>query len=361
MVKYKKILISVWLVIIMVSCISCENNEVKSNTPIELFDMKQGMNISMEYLKNISKGDIEVANSFCSTELVNSNKELNTGVSKITSFVQDASIEGSNFGYFIYNVVRTSNIEPKSDLESYTLKVEKQDKHYVITEIKAKPEKEVFVEGKGLRIIWDEGCNSNLVINLNSVPKDTYLRDNKIMLYKDKVPNDEFGKVAISFTGKKIAVTTTNNTDSYICIAFIDDSLMTSIEPLQDRSNVDSLSELQEILEKPMAKKIVSVDLLKNSKVTGFDFSKDEDKLAVNYTNSSNANRVKLYKSEDGAIIRAKFDEIFPEDKYNIEGGVFAENNFVFKVSAVSNNTEVKNELIGEYEMNLSTLEVKKL
>lgn len=364
MLRYKKVLISFGIIATIVGSVGCGTKKAESITEVQLFDMKQGMDVTMEYLKNISKGDIEIAKSFCSEELINSNKQLEAGVSQITSFVPEASIEGSNFGYFIYNVVRTSNMDPKSDLESFTLKVENQNKHYVITEIKAKAEKEVFVQGKGLRIIGEDGGSSNLVINLNNVPKDTYLRDNKIMLYKDKVPNDEFGKVSLSFTGKRIAITTTNNIDSYICLAFIDETLMASTEPQEGGAQAASPNELQqleEVLEKPIAKKIVSVDLLKSSKVTGFNFSKEEDKLAVSYTNSNNVRRVRLYKTDDGSIIKAKFDEIFPEDKYNVENGMFVDDNFMFKVSALNNSVEVNNELIGEYEMNLTTLEVKKL
>ena len=45
-----------------------------------------------------------------------------------------------------------------------------------------------------------------MVVSLNSIPKDTYVSENDIMLYKAKVPNEAFGKVGLSFTGKKVAI-----------------------------------------------------------------------------------------------------------------------------------------------------------
>lgn len=42
------------------------------------------------------------------------------------------------------------------------------------------------------------------MVSLNSIPKDTYVSENDIMLYKAKVPNEAFGKVGLSFTGKKL-------------------------------------------------------------------------------------------------------------------------------------------------------------
>ena len=57
------------------------------------------------------------------------------------------------------------------------------------------------------------------------------------MLYKDIVPKQSFGKVCLSFTGKRIAITTTDNKDSYICIAYIDEALMTSAQPGNEGGN----------------------------------------------------------------------------------------------------------------------------
>ena len=135
--------------------------------------------------------------------------------------------------HIIFNVIRTSSTEPKSDLESLTIKVEKIEDQYLINGVKSQSKKELFVDGKHLRILEEEGSNSNLVMSLNSVPKDTYVSENDIMLYKAKVPNEAFGKVGLSFTGKKVAISTKGQEQVYICVANIEDSITTFVEIIQ--------------------------------------------------------------------------------------------------------------------------------
>ena len=54
------------------------------------------------------------------------------------------------------------------------------------------------------------------------------------MLYKEKVPNNSFGRVVLGFTGKKIAISAIDDKNSYICIAYIDDTLMKSGSDIVD-------------------------------------------------------------------------------------------------------------------------------
>lgn len=360
--KINKSLIAI--IIFIVSILTgCSNVESKDEVAINLFDMQKANDIAKKYLNSIILGDLDTANSLLSEELLISNKNTGEGISNIISFKSDESVQGSNYGYFIYDIVRSSEVEPKSDLENMIFKVKKQNKEYKIDEIKSKSEKEVYTHGNGLRVIGEEGGKSSLIINLNSLPKDTYLRDNKIMMYKDKVPKDSFGKVCLSFTGKRIAITTTNNKDSYICIAYIDEALMTSAQSGAAGGNSeanlgsDNIDELEEALEKPIAQKVVTVDLLKDSIVTKFIFSEKEDILQLSYNNKYNKERVKLYKSDDGSLIKTELDNIFPEDKCNISNGMFEKDVFKFKVTA----SQGQENLNGNYILDLKNLEINKL
>lgn len=359
--RNKSLVVIIMLMITIL--LGCSQIEKKDDVAINLFDMKKADDIVKEYLNNIVSGDLESANSLLSEELLTSNKNSGEGVSKIISFKPDQSIEGSNYAYFIYNIVRSSDIEPKSDLENITFKIRKQNKEYKIDEVKSKSEKEIYIKGSGLRIIGEEGGKSSLVINLNTLPQDTYLRDNKIMLYKDVVPKDSFGKVCLSFTGNRVAITTTNNKDSYICIAYIDEALMSSAQPGGDGGNSEAslgtgnIDSLEDVLEKPIAQKLVTVDLLKGSKVTKFIFSPEEDILQVSYNNEYNKERIKLYKSDDGSLIQTELDTMFPQDKYNISNGKFEEDVFKFKVTA-SDGEENTN---GNYILDLKNLDINKL
>lgn len=343
--------------------LGCSQIKKEDDVAINLFNMEKANDIVKEYLNNIILGDLDSANSLLSEELLTSNKNSGEGISKIISFKSDQSIEGSNYAYFIYDIVRSSDIEPKSDLENTTFKVKKQNKEYKIDEIKSKSEKEIYIKGNGLRVTGEEGGKSSLIINLNTIPQDTYLRDNKIMLYKDVVPKDYFGKVCLSFTGNRIAITTTNNKDSYICIAYIDEALMSSAQPSGNGLNsgaslgTGNIDSLEDILEKPIAQKLIPVDLLKNSKITKFIFSQEEDILQVSYNNEYNKERIKLYKSDDGSLIQTELDTIFPQEKYNISDGKFEEDVFKFKVT--DPDSEGNNN--GDYILNLKNLDIKKL
>ena len=62
------------------------------------------------------------------------------------------------------------------------------------------------------------------------------------MLYKEKVPNNSFGKVVLGFTGKKIAISAIDDKNSYICIAYIDDTLMKSGSDIVDLNNNSSVA-----------------------------------------------------------------------------------------------------------------------
>lgn len=356
----KKVL-NILMFFIIVGLISCAKTQESKVQQLDLFDSLKGQELAKEYFINIRSGDIDKANTLCDKELIDKNKNISQGVSSITGFQLDKSIIGSDFAYFIFNVIRDSSTEPKSDLENYIVKVGREKDKYSITEIKAKEQRQLYIKENALRIIGEKGGKSSLVITLNNIPKDTYLRDNELMLYKEKVPNNSFGKVVLGFTGEKIAVSTKNDTDSYICIVYIDDTLMQSgadeVSP-GTPSQSASVATIQEVLEKPVSRKVVSVDLLNNSNIEDFIFSKEDDNLAVNYKNSVGIDRVNLYKAEDGTIINTNFNNSFPDDIYNVKAKYFDDDNLII---SVYKNDSSKDDTTGEYSLNIKSKEMNKL
>ena len=103
--------------------------------------------------------------------------------------------------------------------------------------------------------------------------------------------------------------------------------------------------------------KVVTVDLLKDGIVTKFIFSEKEDILQLSYNNKYNKERVKLYKSDDGSLIKTELDNMFPEDKCNISNGMFEKDVFKFKVTA----SQGQEDLNGDYILDLKNLEINKL
>ena len=354
--KNIKVILSTILILIINLFVGCSNINEKKEEKLDLFDVFKGKDLAINYLINIRNGDISSAVNNCESEILESNINLSEGVSNITGFQLN-----SQFSYYIFNVIRDSNIEPKSDLEEYIIKVNRNDDNYIISDIKSKSQRELYIKNNAIRIIGEKGGKSSLVISLNNIPKDTYLRENKIMLYKEKVPNNSFGKVVLGFTGKKIAISAIDDKNSYICIAYIDDTLMKSGSDIVDLNNNSSLAlseGLQEALEKPVTSKVVSVDLLNNCKIDDFIFSKEDDNLAVNYKNEKGLNRLNIYKAEDGEAINTKFKDIFNEYIYNIKADYFVDNKVIFDVFKSDQSID---EMTGKYSLDLTNEEMIKL
>ena len=359
--KNIKVILSTILILIINLFVGCSNINEKKEEKLDLFDVFKGKDLAINYLINIRNGDISSAVNNCESEILESNINLSEGVSNITGFQLNRAIANSQFAYYIFNVIRDSNIEPKSDLEEYIIKVNRNDDNYIISDIKSKSQRELYIKNNAIRIIGEKGGKSSLVISLNNIPKDTYLRENKIMLYKEKVPNNSFGKVVLGFTGKKIAISAIDDKNSYICIAYIDDTLMKSGSDIVDLNNNSSsaLSEgLQEALEKPVTSKVVSVDLLNNCKIDDFIFSKEDDNLVVNYKNEKGLNRLNIYKAEDGEAINTKFKDIFNEYIYNIKADYFVDNKVIFDVFKSDQSID---EMTGKYSLDLTNEEMIKL
>ena len=359
--KNIKVILSTILILIINLFVGCSNINEKKEEKLDLFDVFKGKDLAINYLINIRNGDISSAVNNCESEILESNINLSEGVSNITGFQLNRAIANSQFAYYIFNVIRDSNIELKSDLEEYIIKVNRNDDNYIISDIKSKSQRELYIKNNAIRIIGEKGGKSSLVISLNNIPKDTYLRENKIMLYKEKVPNNSFGKVVLGFTGKKIAISAIDDKNSYICIAYIDDTLMKSGSDKVDLNNNSSvaLSEgLQEALEKPVTSKVVSVDLLNNCKIDDFIFSKEDDNLAVNYKNEKGLNRLNIYKAEDGEAINTKFKDIFNEYIYNIKAEYFVDNKVIFDVFKSDQSID---EMTGKYSLDLTNEEMIKL
>ena len=359
--KNIKVILSTILILIINLFVGCSNINEKKEEKLDLFDVFKGKDLAINYLINIRNGDISSAVNNCESEILESNINLSEGVSNITGFQLNRAIANSQFAYYIFNVIRDSNIEPKSDLEEYIIKVNRNDDNYIISDIKSKSQIELYIKNNAIRIIGEKGGKSSLVISLNNIPKDTYLRENKIMLYKEKVPNNSFGKVVLGFTGKKIAISAIDDKNSYICIAYIDDTLMKSGSDIVDLNNNSSLAlseGLQEALEKPVTSKVVSVDLLNNCKIDDFIFSKEDDNLAVNYKNEKGLNRLNIYKAEDGEAINTKFKDIFNEYIYNIKAEYFVDNKVIFDVFKSDQSID---EMTGKYSLDLTNEEMIKL
>ncbi|VYU56384.1 Uncharacterised protein [Clostridium tertium] len=357
-----KIMYVLSLIILNLYILSSCSYYQASDVEIDLFKPKIAYELSEKYLGMIRNDNIEGAKSLCTENLLSKNNEITTGTSKIISYEPEALIEATSKSAFItFNVIRNSSSEPKCDLDNFAIKVIKDGEDYKIDEIKAMNKMQVFVKNDSLRIIGEDGGKSDLIVSLNNMPKDVYLRRNKLMLYKEKVEAEAFGPVALGYKGKKIAISTTGGNKSFLSIAFIEESKATQGESTEAKGEEGKTeTNLEDILDKPIAKKVVPLDLLDNVKIDNLVFTKEEGFLIVEYVNSNSIKRIKVYNSEDGELVDINFDKEFPEDTYNISLVNFDKDEFKILVSGKLGSKNIKADILGEYTVFIEGKEIKK-
>ena len=365
----KKILLLMSLLISTLMLFSaCSEPEINKDD-IEVFSLKKSFELAEQYLELVKSNNIDEANKLCTEKLIENNKNILPGTSNIIAFSPDNVIESSKSAFIIFNVIRNSSSEPKCDLDNYALRVIREDGDYKIDEIKAINLKQVFVRNKSLRMISEDGGKSDLIISLNNIPKDAYLKENELMLYKEKVPNAEFGPVSLGYKGKKVAISTINENRAFISVAYIEESKEaqgasdsqgeSSSNTAQESGNVEN--SLEDLVDKPIAKKIVQMDMLNDVTIDNLVFTQEERYLILEYFNSNDVKRIKVYNSSSGDLIDLSFDEILPDDKYSIELIDFKKDEFRVNVTAKEGVNNINEEIPGKYNVDIESKVIKKI
>ncbi|GAB6168661.1 hypothetical protein JCM1393_11210 [Clostridium carnis] len=343
-------------------CVSCANSS-KEKVEGDIFNPRKAIEVSQNYLKYIKGGNINDANKLCTEELLSKNTIIGTGTSNVVSYNIDNIIESSNSAYVLYNVIRSSEDNPKCDLDNFAIKVSKESGDYKISEVKAVNKKQVFVKDGSLRMIGENGGSSELIIRLSNMPKDIYPRENKVMLYKEETPNNSFGPIAIGYKGERVAISTLENNKTFIAVAFLEESRAVIGEANKEgtSSNGDNAQNLQEGMEKAIAKKVIPIDILEDINVKNIIFSQEEKEIIVEYNEKSGVNRIKVYKADDGEVVDMGIDNMFPKDQYNIKVNQLDKNSIIINVSAKENLTSVDKSKLGEYKADMEKLQVTKI
>lgn len=354
--KFKKLGIAITVVMLMNPIFQgCKYNDIdKESIKVNLFNSKDAVLVGSKYLQYIIEDNYEEANNLCLNELLKDNQNINEGSSKIIAFKPDSIIESGSSAYGIFNVIRKSENEPKSDLDSYSIKIVKENDEYKISEIKAVNKQQIFTRGNALRILGEDGGKSELIVRLSNMPKDVYKKENSVMIYKEAAPNDSFGIVSASYTGRKIALSTIGDGKTFVALGILEPDL--AVGPAQEAS--ETIESLEEALEKPIIKKLIPMDLLEGITLTDFIFSQEEEDIVIQYISKDGSNRINVYNTSDGALIPIEFDKIFPQNKYNIILKALEKNTLIITVSPYSQGAE--DELIGEYKVDMETLNITK-
>ncbi len=364
----KKFLSLISLLLFFLMMLSaCSKTDDKAEE-IDIFRLKKAFELADEYLGLIKNNDIEEANNLCTEKLLSNNKNISTGTSQIIAYAPDNVIEASNSAFITFNVIRNSSSEPKCDLDNYAIKVVKEDKDYKIDEVKATNLKQVFVKDKSLRIIGEDGGKSDLIVSLNNLPKDYYLKENELMLYKEKVPNDNFGPVSLGYKGNKVAISTVSESRAFISIAYIQQSKEAQGSASESDQGGNSnqgqgneLNNLEDLIDKSIAKKVIPIDMFNGVKINNLVFTGEERYLIAEYVNSSLVKRINIYNSTSGDLIGLNLNEMFPEDKYNIDLVDFKKDKLSVNVTIKDGVSDDDTDIPGKYNVDIEGKEIKKV
>lgn len=333
------------------------------------FNMKLASNVVETYMNYLIKNDFEGMKSLYSKELLKSPvKEENNKLKVLGYNVFDRSKVG-NSAIFMVNVPRAYLDRPFTSLDRYTLKITKEKNEYKIVDIKNVVQQEAFVYKNKIRMKNKDSADTNMIVELKSLPNYVFSKEDKTKL--DKIPVPKYNPYIINFSyeGSMLAITT-YNVNSYIGIVKIDQTMATQGQMAQNGGSSDSQEGSsgdnggsQNIVEKPIGKQLITLDLLKNSKVNLMEFSKDEKLLMVQYSSKNVENCIRVYKVDDGEMIDFKFEKKFPLDKVKILFSSFGQDTLNFDVVPKNKNTEDEStaRITGKWRMDLKDFKAERM
>ena len=308
----KKYFIGILCLILIFTLGGCEKS--MEEVTVHLFDIKDAMDIGSQYMKSLALGNIEEANSYCRNKDISKEEVVKMQSNKISSYKLDKFEEGANYAYLKYIVLIGKDSGLSVDLDGIVLKIMKEDDKYLIDDIKASNIKQVYKEKDTLRIRDEELGQSKLLLRMRDIPRAVYPKAEGVILSKEKVPEGDFNKFSIGFEGNRVAFTLMDDKNTFIAVAMIKE-LEETASKSQEKGSTDI--NLDEILEKPIAEKIVGYDYLEGEVVEKLLFSKDDGELIVQ-GKKDGVSSVKIYKNPKGELAPLKLDELFPRREYSV-------------------------------------------
>lgn len=352
--QMKKRMTGLYLVIVMLMTFGCSSGQKKD---VENMSMKKAYDISNQYLQYIYEGNIEGAKTLLSNKLNSKTKEELSTI-KITSYQVKDVVESATSITTKYIITTGERESSKCGVDSYSFKIEKEGKEYKIFETKVVPLKFVYGEGNTLRVRRTNDGTSDMLIRLKDLPNEMYVKGEGASINKINLPNKAFGVIGIGVTGRKIAISTNDSADTYLAIV-IDEEAKESFAIVggNEASGDANKKSIDEVIEKPIAQQLNSIDVLKNTVIERLQFDNNEDKLIATVRESGKGRTLKIYNSTSGEEIPLELDKQFSDEKYNVDI-ISLEDEFIeIYVSSISGTAD---DVVGLYRVDCKKLETIK-
>lgn len=369
--RVKKVLCYLLIILSLVSFIGC-NKEKKAETSEkpaeEQFDIKVASNVIDVYMKYLMTEDTENLKKLYSSELAKSSKSMGVNELKVTGYNVEESNEVGRTGVFKLKVSRSNPTVPVAVLDECTIKVIKEEVEYKISEISSVIEKEAFLEDGSLRLRTKNNIKTNLIIDSNGIPEYTFSKDDKANMYKLMVPKTNYGVMDFSYDGNELAISTIEK-DSFAGIVIIDETLaVQGNDPSGkggdaggNQNGQNNQGQKSEAKEKPVGKEIVTLDLLKDAKIDLMVFTQDQRYTLLQYTRVNNEKCIRVYNSDNGDMIKAKFEDKYPLDKVDVIFSSFDKDAVNYEVLQKPNTEKAPADIIGKWQLDLKEFKEKKL
>lgn len=349
-----KRLIYIFILPIVFIMIGCGNNKKEK---IDFFDIYKASEIGNTFMENMAYGTIDNVGNLCSDKVKNTKEYSEIMENKIGAYKVKKTIEGANYAYIDYIAIRKDNENLRADLDNLSIKIIKEGDTYLIDEIKAKSNKEIYEDNNTLRLRNEETGENNVLLRLKDLPKEMYSKDSDVMVNKKSINNKEFSRVSLSFNGDKVGIVSTDGENIALFLAEVKEEKNTLGENNSDGNKDEDINNieknLEEVLETPILKKLIEYDLINNGEVEELLFSKDDGELILQI--KQNGERIiKAYKNNTGKLIDLNLEKEFPKEKYTLKIECVNDKGLLIQVKN-KENLEVS-----EYIIDLKANKIKK-
>lgn len=261
----------------------------------------------------------------------------------IESYSLNKVTEGANYVVLDYKVIRKKENSINEDLDTFNIKVAMKDGKYVVNKLIAKNLMQLYVSGSTLRIRQEDIGMSELLLRKKDLPIEVYPQNSDIMINKVNVENGQYHLLALDSKGDSVGIITRNDNENFIIFSQIKNTQETDGEEDTSVDNGDNsginLNDLEDVLEKPIASKIVPYDLIEAQNIDDLVFTEDGDYLLV-HINDNGVGKLNIYKNPTGEKLDMNLDEIFPSNKYTLTINKINETGTYIDVKALGEDKE---------------------
>lgn len=363
-----------FLMIFTCGCASQKETEEQKQEVINLsFDNNISSSIADTYMNAFAIGDVTGMKSL-GTETFQKgfDGELNKNI-KVLGIRQEEANQNGLSALYEYTVIKALETEPRAYLQTYYLKVKKDDNLYKVESATAIPKYEIFREGEELKIRKDNDVEIGNLMIMKNLPDVAYSKSDSGDIVMLKVPNKDYGPIGISYTGQNVAISTTDGDRSYVGVVEVDETVNTVAQSSSQGSQGSNQgqgaqgssqnheNQGEEIyFDKLVGKNIDTIDVYSNVVLKNIIFSKDDSYVAVIYDNENSVTKFKFYKVS-GEIVGLNLDSIFAQNKYNLIYRDYKDNEVYFDVTGARGAEGIVESLLGSYKVSTKDFKVSKL